>query len=158
MNFLDESFWLACSFIIFVYLIYRPAKKTILKSLDMRILEVQERVLKAEKLKEDAELLFEQTEAQIKNLENLRLQMTKEGDEVTEKIVQEKTKEIEEFLEHKKLETIKLIENQKLASSKELQAELCDEVIKLVSEYFQLTQNNHLSESEIAKNLMDKSK
>lgn len=156
MNFLNESFWLAVSFIIFVYLIYRPAKKTLLKSLDMKVLEVQERVLKAEKLKEDAKLLFKQTEEQIKNLEALRLQMTKESNKITEKIVQEKTREIEEFLEHKKVETIKLIESQKLVASKELQNEFCDEVIKLVSEYFHLTKNNNLSESDIAKKLMDK--
>ena len=158
MHFLDESFWLACSFIIFLYLIYRPTKKTILKSLDAKILEVQERVEKAEKLREDAKLLFDQTEAQIKNLETLRLQMTKEGNEVTDKIVQQKTKEIEEFLEHKQVEAVKLIQDQKLAAGKELQAEFCDDVIRLVSEYFQSTQNNHLSETDIAKNLMDKSR
>ncbi|ASX27602.1 ATP F0F1 synthase subunit B [Rickettsia sp. MEAM1 (Bemisia tabaci)] len=156
MHFLDESFWLAISFIIFVYLIYRPAKKAILKSLDTKVLEVQERVLKAEKLKDDAKLLFEQTEEQIKNLEALQLQMTKENNEITEKIVQEKTKEIEEFLEHKKVETIKLIESQKLLASKELQDEFSDEVVKLVSEYFHSTKNNNLSETDIAKNLMDK--
>ncbi|HJD64654.1 MAG TPA: F0F1 ATP synthase subunit B [Rickettsia endosymbiont of Diachasma alloeum] len=156
MHFLDESFWLAISFIIFVYLIYRPAKKAILKSLDTKVLEVQERVLKAEKLKDDAKLLFEQTEEQIKNLEALQLQMTKENNEITEKIVQEKTKEIEEFLEHKKIETIKLIESQKLLASKELQDEFSDEVVKLVSEYFHSTKNNNLSETDIAKNLMDK--
>ncbi|HJD66177.1 MAG TPA: F0F1 ATP synthase subunit B [Rickettsia endosymbiont of Bembidion nr. Transversale] len=144
MHFLDESFWLAISFIIFVYLIYRPAKKAILKSLDTKVLEVQERVLKAEKLKDDAKLLFEQTEEQIKNLEALQLQMTKENNEITEKIVQEKTKEIEEFLEHKKVETIKLIESQKLLASKELQDEFSDEVVKLVSEYFHSTKNNNL--------------
>jgi len=158
MNFLDESFWLAVSFIIFVYLIYRPAKKTILKSLDTKIAEVQERVQKAEKLKEDAKLLFEQTEAQIKNIEALRLQMTEESNAITEEIAQKKIKEIEDFLECKKTETIKLIENQKLVVSKELQTEFCDEVIKLVSEYFQSTQNNHLSESDIAKNLMNKNR
>lgn len=156
MHFLDESFWLAISFIIFVYLIYRPAKKAILKSLDTKVLEVQERVLKAEKLKDDAKLLFEQTEEQIKNLEALQLQMTKENNEITEKIVQEKTKEIEEFLEHKKIETIKLIESQKLLASKELQDKFSDEVVKLVSEYFHSTKNNNLSETDIAKNLMDK--
>ncbi|WP_395476761.1 F0F1 ATP synthase subunit B [Rickettsia endosymbiont of Pantilius tunicatus] len=156
MHFLDESFWLAISFIIFVCLIYRPAKKAILKSLDTKILEVQERVLKAKKLKDDAKLLFEQTEEQIKNLEALQLQMTKENNEITEKIVQEKTKEIEEFLEHKKIETIKLIESQKLLASKELQDEFSDEVVKLVSEYFHSTKNNNLSETDIAKNLMDK--
>ncbi|XVN41110.1 MAG: ATP F0F1 synthase subunit B [Rickettsia endosymbiont of Argas persicus] len=158
MNFLDESFWLACSFILFIYLIYKPAKKVILKSLDTKILEVQERVLKAQKLKDDTALLFEQTEAQIKNLEILRLEMTKESSEITEKIIQEKSKEIEEFIENKKNETIKLIENQKLAASKELQTEFCNDVVSLVSEYFQMTKNNNLSDSNIAKNLMSKDK
>ena len=107
MNFLDESFWLAVSFIIFVYLIYRPAKKAILNSLDAKILEVQEKVLKAEKLKEDAALLFEQTNAQIKTLDTLHSQMIEESNRVTKKIIQEKTAEIEEFLEHKKSDAIK---------------------------------------------------
>ncbi|KIJ88826.1 F0F1 ATP synthase subunit B [Rickettsia asembonensis] len=154
MNFLDESFWLAVSFVIFVYLIYRPAKKAILNSLDAKILEVQEKVLKAEKLKEDAALLFEQTNAQIQKLETLRSQMIEESNEVTKKIIQEKTKEIEEFLEHKKFDAIQLIQNQKSTATKELQDEFCDEVIKLVSEYFQSAK---FSESNIAKNLMDKS-
>ncbi len=156
MHFLDESFWLAISFIIFVYLIYRPAKKAILKSLDMKVLEVQERVRKAEKLKDDAKLLFEQTAEQIKNLEILQLQMTKENNEITEKIVQEKTQQIEEFLERKKIETIKLIESQKSLASKELKDEFSDEVVLLVTKYFYLTKNNNLSETDIAKNLMDK--
>ncbi|MEG8230802.1 F0F1 ATP synthase subunit B [Candidatus Rickettsia tasmanensis] len=154
MNFLDESFWLAVSFVIFVYLVYRPAKKAILNSLDAKILEVQEKVLKAEKLKEDAALLFKNTNAQIKKLETLRSQMIEESNEITKKIIQEKTKEIEEFLEHKKSDAIQLMQNQKSTASKELQDEFCDEVIKLVSEYFQSVK---LSESNIAKNLMDKS-
>ncbi|AFB25651.1 MULTISPECIES: F0F1 ATP synthase subunit B [spotted fever group] len=154
MNFLDESFWLAVSFIIFLYLVYRPAKKAILNSLDAKILEVQEKVLQAEKLKEDAALLFKHTNAQIKKLETLRSQLIEESNEVTKKIIQEKTKEIEEFLEHKKSDAIQLMQNQKSTASKELQDEFCDEVIKLVSEYFQSVK---LSESNIAKNLMDKS-
>ena len=154
MNFLDENFCLAVSFVIFVYLIYKPAKKAILNSLDVKILEIQERVLKAKKLKEDAVLLFEQTNAQIKQLDTLRSQMIEESNKVTKKIIQEKTKEIEEFLEHKKSDAMKLIQNQKLITSKELQDEFCDEVIKLVSKYFQSVK---LSESNIAKNLMDKS-
>ncbi|WP_347939194.1 F0F1 ATP synthase subunit B [Rickettsia oklahomensis] len=154
MNFLDESFWLAISFVIFIYLIYRPAKKAILNSLDAKILEVQERVLKAEKLKEDATLLFKQANAQIKQLETLRSQMIEESNEITKKIIQEKTKEIEEFLEHKKSNAMKLIQNQKLITSKELQDEFCDEVIKLVSKYFQSVK---LLESNIAKNFIDKS-
>ncbi|WP_016769788.1 F0F1 ATP synthase subunit B [Rickettsia sibirica] len=154
MNFLDESFWLAVSFVIFLYLVYKPAKKAILNSLDAKILEVQEKVLQAEKLKEDAALLFKHTNAQIKKLETLRSQIIEDSNEVTKKIIQEKTKEIEEFLEHKKSDAIQLMQNQKSTASKELQDEFCDEVIKLVSEYFQSVK---LSESNIAKNLMDKS-
>ncbi|WP_016917319.1 F0F1 ATP synthase subunit B [Rickettsia honei] len=154
MNFLDESFWLAVSFVIFLYLVYRPAKKAILNSLDAKILEVQEKVLQAEKLKDDAALLFKHTNAQIKKLKTLRSQMIEESNEVTKKIIQEKTKEIEEFLEHKKSDAIQLMQNQKSTASKELQDEFCDEVIKLVSEYFKSVK---LSESNIAKNLMDKS-
>ncbi len=97
MNFLDESFWLAVSFVIFLYLVYRPAKKAILNSLDAKILEVQEKVLQAEKLKEDAALLFKHTNAQIKKLETLRSQMIEDSNEVTKKIIQEKLKKLKNF-------------------------------------------------------------
>ncbi|AAU03594.1 F0F1 ATP synthase subunit B [Rickettsia typhi] len=154
MNFLDESFLLAVSFVIFIYLIYRPAKKAILNSLDTKIIEIQEKVLKAKKLKEDAALLFEQTKVQIQKLEALRSQMIEESDKATQKIIQDKTKAMEEFLEQKKADAIQLIQNQKLIASKDLQDEFCDEVITLVSKYFRSVQ---LSERSIAKNLMDKS-
>ncbi|ADE29530.1 F0F1 ATP synthase subunit B [Rickettsia prowazekii] len=154
MNFLDESFWLTISFVIFVYLIYRPAKKAILNALDTKISEIQEKVLKAKKLKEDAALLFEQTKLQIQKLETLRSQMIEESDKATKQIIQDKTKEMEEFLERKKADAIQLIQNQKSTASKDLQDEFCDEVITLVSKYFRSAK---LSEKSIAKNLMDKS-
>ncbi|MFY9589252.1 ATP F0F1 synthase subunit B [Rickettsia endosymbiont of Halotydeus destructor] len=155
MNFLDESFWLAISFIFFIYLVYRPIKKTILKSLDTKVLEVQERLLKAEKLKDDAVLLFTQISEQLKKLEVLRNQMLQEGQKHNEEIVEEKNKEIGEFLERKKIEAIKSIENYKSQANKNLQAEFCEEVIKLVSEYFQSSKNPDLLDSDIAKNLMN---
>jgi F-type H+-transporting ATPase subunit b len=154
MNFLDESFWLAVSFIIFMYLAYRPTKKIILKALDVKVLEVQEKVLKAEKLKEDMQLLFEQINAQIKNLEVLGAQMLEEEQKHIEKITQEKNNEITEFLEHKKTETIKLIESKRIESDQALKLDYCNKVTELVSRYFQLSQNaDLLSEIDIAKNL-----
>lgn len=158
MNFLDESFWLAISFVIFLYLIYRPIKKIILKSLDNKVLEVQERVLKAEKLKEEAFLLFEQTTEQIKKLETIRSNMMQEGHKATEKIIEERNKEIEEFLEHKKAEVITLISNQTITANKELQDKFCDKVIELVTAYFQSTKDSGVLDSDIAKSLMDNPK
>jgi F-type H+-transporting ATPase subunit b len=155
MNFLDESFWLAVSFIFFIYLIYRPTKKAILKSLDTKVLEIQEKVLKAEKLKDDAVLLFAQISEQIKKLEILRNKMLQEGEKHTEEIVKEKNKEIEELLEHKKVEVVKLVENQKNQASQALQVELCDQVIELALAYFQSSKSTDLLDSDIAKNLMN---
>ncbi|WP_253308168.1 MULTISPECIES: ATP F0F1 synthase subunit B [unclassified Rickettsia] len=155
MHFLDESFWLAISFILFLYLLYRPIKKVILNSLDAKILEVQEKVLKAEKLKDDAVLLFEQTRKQLEILEVLRNQMLQEGQKHTEEIVKEKNKEIEEFLERKKIEVVKLIENQKNQASQTLQIEFCDQVIELVLAYFQSSKSTDFLDSDIAKNLMN---
>lgn len=156
MHFLDERFWLAVSFIIFLYLAYKPIKKALLNSLDLKITSIKEQVLESQKLNKDAVELLKKTTEQLEKLSNLRDKIIKEGIEITDKLVIEKNKEIEIFLERKQAEAVSLIENQQSEALQILQAELSDKIIKIVTLYFQSSQNEGLKDSEIAKKLMGK--
>jgi F-type H+-transporting ATPase subunit b len=151
----DERFWLAICFLIFVYLVYRPIKNIILKSLDDKIIAIKNQVLEAQKLNEDMTLLFEDAVKQIQQLDGLREEMLKNGKEAANNLIEQQNVEIDKFLESKKLETIDLMNRQKLEASQMLQSEFCDKMVELVATYMQSTKNNSMSDSEIAKNLME---
>ncbi|WP_417905196.1 ATP F0F1 synthase subunit B [Candidatus Tisiphia endosymbiont of Micropterix aruncella] len=154
MQLFDEKFWLAICFLIFVYLVYRPIKNIILKSLDDKIMAIKDQVLEAQKLNEDMTLLFEDAAIQIQQIEVLREKMIKDGKETANNIIKQQNEEFDKFLESKKLETIDLMNRQKLEASQMLQSEFCDKMLELVAIYMQSTKNDSISDSEIAKRLM----
>lgn len=154
MQLFDEKFWLAICFLIFVYLVYRPIKNIILKSLDDKIMAIKDQVLEAQKLNEDMTLLFEDAAVQIQQIEILREKMIKDGKETANNIIKQQNEEFDKFLESKKLETIDLMNRQKLEASQMLQSEFCDKMLELVAIYMQSTKNDSISDSEIAKRLM----
>lgn len=155
IKFFDENFWVAISFIFFIYLIYKPARTAILKALDNKISTIQEEVLKAERLKKDAELLFKKTTERVEQLKLLRAQMLEESKKNLDSTIEAKRLEMVKFLEHKKIETIKLIEEKQVESNKNLERDYCNKVINLTLEYFQASKNN-LSVIDIVKNLAPK--
>ncbi|WP_375330673.1 ATP F0F1 synthase subunit B [Candidatus Tisiphia endosymbiont of Oplodontha viridula] len=155
MQLFDEKFWLAICFLIFVYLVYRPIKNIILKSLDDKITAIKDQVLEAQKLNKDMTLLFENAAVQIQQIEVLREKMIKDGKETANNIIKQQNEEFDKFLESKKLETIDLMNRQKLEASQMLQSEFCDKMLELVAIYMQSTKNDSISDSEIAKRLME---
>lgn len=155
MQLFDEKFWLAICFLIFVYLVYRPIKNIILKSLDDKIMVIKDQVLEAQKLNEDMTLLFEDATAQIQHIEVLRKKMIKDAKETANNMIKQQNEEIDKFLESKKLETIDLMNRQKLEASQMLQSEFCDKMVELVTIYMRSTKNDSISDSEIAKRLME---
>jgi F-type H+-transporting ATPase subunit b len=154
MQLFDERFWLAISFLIFLYLVYRPIKNAILRALDKKITIVKNQVLEAQKLNEDTTLLFNHAEQQIDKIESLREKMLKDAKELADVISKQQTKEINQFLENKKSEAIDLINRQKLKASEDLHSEFCDKMTELVAEYLRSIPNNSLSDSDIAKKFM----
>ncbi|XVN43457.1 MAG: ATP F0F1 synthase subunit B [Candidatus Rickettsia vulgarisii] len=154
MNFFNEDFWLAISFIIFVYLIYRPVKNIIFKSLDLKILAIQQQVLESKKLNEDTTLLLEKATNQLAEIANLKEKMLKEGEETANNIINEQNRKIEKFLEHKKNTTINFINTEKLKALERLQSEFCGKTLELVSLYMQETDNEKMLDTEIAKKIM----
>ena len=59
LNILDNAtLWVAISFVIFVFLVFKPLKNMMLTSLDKKIAELKHQLEESKKLKEDADRLF----------------------------------------------------------------------------------------------------
>lgn len=156
MSFLNESFWLAVSFAIFLYFAYRPVKNSILKILDAKIATIKAQVLEAANLKEDAKILLQQTKEEVSKLTQLQEKMLAEATKNTKELVNERSNEIERLLNYRKQEALNSIDYQKQQACNKVQADFAEIVSKLVAEYLKSSKNESLSDTEIAKNLMNK--
>jgi F-type H+-transporting ATPase subunit b len=154
MQFFNEQFWLAVSFLIFLYLVYKPIKNIILKSLDDKIVLIKNQVLEAQKLNNDMTSLYEDVVNQLAQLDHLKETMLKAGQETANEIIEKRTKEIDYFLENKKQEVIHLINNQKLLACQDIQSEFSNKIVEVISIYLK-DQGDTLSDSDITKKLMD---
>jgi len=114
MDFLDERFWLAVSFFIFIYIAYKPVKKAVLGSLDAKINSIKAQILEAENLKKEAKLLFEKTEIQMNHLVVLRAELLHDAKITANQLIEEGNEQIEALLQRKKSEAATSIERQKL--------------------------------------------
>lgn len=156
MSFLNESFWLAISFVIFLYFAFRPIKKAILDSLDNKISQIKKQVEEATAIKKEAELLLSQTKNEMAKLGELKEQMLNAAKAESLKIIDDRTKEMELKLNKKREEALNNINTSKLQAEKQLKTEFIESVIKVVKEYFKISNNNGLSDSEIAERFINK--
>ena len=154
MQFFNEQFWLAVSFLIFLYLVYKPIKNIILKSLDDKIVLIKNQVLEAQRLNDDMTSLYEDVVHQLAQLDELKESMIKAGRDTASGIIEKRTKEIDHFLENKKQEVINLINNQKLLACQEIQEEFSDKIVGIISIYLE-EQEDVISDSDIAKKIME---
>jgi F-type H+-transporting ATPase subunit b len=156
MHFFDESFWLAVSFIIFIYFAYKPVKRAILNSLDAKVAEVKAHVLEAENLKQDAAALLLKTQIEIKNLDNLRNSILNTARSDAKMIAQTRAIEMDELLERKKQDAIDSINQQQIKAYNNIKQDFASLTTKLVKEYLKESSNNNSSDIEIAKHFIKK--
>ena len=156
MHFLDESFWLAVSFIIFAYLAYKPAKRAILNSLDAKITQVKALVMEAENLKKDAASILLKTQDEIKNLNNIRVQILATARSDANLIAEARAAEMQEQLEQKKKDALESINQQQINTYNNIKQDFARLTMKLAEEYLKETDNNNSSDIEIAKNFIKK--
>lgn len=156
MHFLDESFWLAVSFIIFAYLAYKPAKRAILNSLDAKIAQVKSLVAEAENLRKDAANILLKTQDEIKNLSNLRVQILDDARSDAKLIAETRAAEMQEQLEQKKKDAFESINQQQINTYNNIKQDFARLTMKLAEEYLKETDNNNSSDIEIAENFIKK--
>ena len=93
LNVLDNStLWVAISFVIFVFLVFKPLKNMMLTSLDTKIAELKSQLEESKKIKEDAEKLFTE---QRKKYEETLIKIKKLNDDAVyeSKIIKKKIEE-----------------------------------------------------------------
>ena len=149
MHFFDENFWIAVSFVIFLYFAYKTIKKAIINSLDAKINEIKEKLAQTEKIKAETKLLLEATQKEMENFEEYKHQIINKAKISTEKLIEKRTKEMEIALTRKSEDDIKIIENEKSKISQQLRDEFTDTVINLVRSYLAKSKNNSVSDEEI---------
>ena len=73
----DATIWVAISFILFVILIFKPIKSQISDSLDKKIIDLKIKIDEAQKLKNEAEKLYQDQQDNLKislqKIEQLKL-------------------------------------------------------------------------------------
>ena len=158
MHFFDENFWVAVSFIIFLYFAYKPVRKAIINSLDARINDIKEKLAQTEKLKAEAKSLLEEVQKEMENFESYKQQLLDKAKISTDNLIEKRTKELEIALTRKSNSATSLIENEKSKISEELKNEFTDTVINIVRNYLIETKNNSVSDEAIINKFIDKKK
>jgi F-type H+-transporting ATPase subunit b len=153
---MDESFWVAVSFVIFLYFAYKPIKKAIVASLDAKIEEIKKTLAETEKLKEDAKILLSEVRGEVDDFEKRRKQILESANTATERLVELRTKESQLLLARMKDSAIKTIENKKNIASAELRDDFIKTVLSTVRTYLVETKNNNVSDEEIINSFMKK--
>jgi len=87
MHFFDENFWVAISFILFLYFAYKPVKKAIINSLDVKIDDIKQKFAESEKIKTEAKLLLEEIQKEMMNFEEYKKQIINKAKDSTEKLI-----------------------------------------------------------------------
>jgi F-type H+-transporting ATPase subunit b len=149
MHFFDENFWVAISFILFLYFAYKPVKKAIINSLDAKIDDIKQKFAESEKIKTEAKLLLEEIQKEMTNFEEYKKQIISKAKDSTEKLIEKRTKEMEIALDRKSKSANQIIENEKSKISEELKNEFTESVINSVRNYLIESKNNSISDEEI---------
>ena len=83
----DATIWVAISFILFVILIFKPIKSQISDSLDKKIIDLKIKIDEAQKLKNEAEKLYQDHQDNLKislqKIEQLKLDTKNEIQRIT---------------------------------------------------------------------------
>ncbi len=158
MHFFDENFWVAVSFIVFLYFAYKPVRKAIINSLDARINDIKEKLAQTEKLKAEAKSLLEEVQKEMENFESYKQQLLDKAKISTDNLIEKRTKELEIALTRKSNSATSLIENEKSKISEELKNEFTDTVINIVRNYLIESKNNSVSDEAIINKFIDKKK
>jgi len=156
-HFFDESFIIAICFVIFVYLSYRPVRKVLVKSLDVRINEIKKRLAETEELRKDARLLLNEVKQEIELFKQSKESILEKANYRTQKLIKIRTKEIELALDLKRRLVITSINNRKEKISRQMHTEFTEAVLKMVKIYLIRTQNNAISDKEIIMHLFKNS-
>ena len=131
---LDATFWVTVSFFIFVgILIYFKIPQKVKETLEQKILNIQNQVNEAEKLKEDAKNILTEQEKKISNSKKEVKEMINKANEEVEKNVLRSNEEFHTLMESRKKsaeDRIRQLKNQAIKDIKNASVKLALESVE----------------------------
>ena len=122
----DATIWVAISFILFVILIFKPIKSQISDSLDKKIIDLKIKIDEAQKLKNEAEKLYQDQQDNLKislqKIEQLKLDTKNE----IQRIMTNVNDELNIITSRKK----KLLKNNSKQTEEKIKDELKKEILE----------------------------
>ena len=145
---LDATFWVTISFLIFLgILIYFKIPQKIKQTLEQNISNIKNRIIEAEKLKEDAKNILTEHEKKISNSKNEVLKMINIANEEAEKNVIRTNNEFHNLMENKKKNAEERIKQLKSQAVKDIK----NASVKIAIESVEKLIKNSLDKSKLDK-------
>ncbi len=145
---LDATFWVTISFLIFLgILIYFKIPQKIKQMLEQNISNIKNRIIEAEKLKEDAKNILTEHEKKISNSKNEVFKMINLANEEAEKNVIRTNNEFHNLMENKKKNAEERIKQLKSQAVKDIK----NASVKIAIESVEKLIKNSLDKSKLDK-------
>ncbi len=150
---MNENLVIACCFILFVYLAYRPVKKSILGALDDKIKDIKGELEAAEQLKNEAKTLFEQTKNELDKFESDKEQIINDAKQSIMQSIEQEKKEFDLMIARTESSSLQIFENKSKKHAFKVHKDFIEEVEALTLNYLKQT-NNGSNNIELLKSII----
>ena len=145
---MDATFWVTVSFFIFLgILVYFKVPQKIKENLEQNILNIENQISEAEKLKEDAKNILTEQEKKISNAKNEVKEMLNKANEIAEKNVIKTNEEFHKLMENRKKSAEERIRQLKSQAEKDIK----NTSVKIAIESVEKLIKNSLDKSKLDK-------
>lgn len=151
---IDEKFWLAISFVIFVLLVYKPIKNALLKFLDSEINKIKNDITDAIKLKSEATDLNNHFTTLLAEAHQNYNKIISESKEQNQKLWDDSKKELDLLIYRKEQEIAQKISSLEINAVSEIENEMKKQAEKLAKEYLEKNIKTLPNDITIAKRLL----
>jgi len=132
----DATFWVAISFLLFIFLIlYKKVPKLVLNQIDSKISELKKKIDEAENLKSSSEQLLSTAQGKLEKSEKDREEILKKAQKISEDEIAITTEKMQRSLENKEsaaFDKIKQAKNDAISQIKKEATEIAIEAVKNV--------------------------
>lgn len=135
-NFINESVIIAIATVIFTFLSFKPAKKSILGMLDNKILEIASKIKQAEDMKNEAEAMLNQIQEELNNARTTAKDIIESAKLKSKNILEDAKKEMEVITKRRTDLTIERISQQEKLIIEEFKHEVLKKALTKVEESF----------------------
>lgn len=135
-NFINESVIIAVATVIFAFLAFKPAKKSILSMLDNKILEIASKIKQAEDMKNDAEAMLNQIQEELNNAKTTAKDIIESAKLKSKNILEDAKKDMEVITQRRTDLTIERISQQEKLIVEEFKQEVLKKALTKVEESF----------------------